>query len=347
MIEKQKIVIAIGGNAINREGEIGTIKEEFRNTRKALNGIIKVIKNGHDVILTHGNGPQAGKFLMRVEAGIGQHIPDRPLGVIVADTQGGIGYMIEQSLINRLKRAGIKKKVATLVTQVVVDKDDPQLKNPSKPVGPFYAESEAKNIIKQRSWAMKEDAGRGWRRVVASPIPLDIVEKDAIQLLYDNGYVVIAAGGGGIPVYYNDKGMLDGVDAVVDKDFASAVLANQIKAETLVIVTGVEKVSINFRQLNQEDLDIVTVSECKQHIKDKQFPAGSMLPKIEAAIRFIENGGKKVIITLPETINEGIKGLTGTHIVADHEKVELNKIPKIIKEELLGDSDTSIISDPA
>lgn len=315
-MSKGKVVVAIGGNAINREGEIGTVKEEFRNVRKALNGIVQILKNGYDVVLTHGNGPQAGKFLLRVEAGMEKSsLPDRPLGLIVADTQGGIGYMIEQSLQNRIAIEKLGKNVTTVLTQVLVDKDDPSIKSPSKPVGSFYTEEEAKLLMAERGWQMVEDANRGWRRVVPSPKPKEIVERAAIKTLIDAGFLVIACGGGGIPVFYDEKGLLEGIDCIIDKDYASAKLASEIGAETLLIATGVEKVSINFGKPNQEDLSEMTLAECRQHIADGQFPKGSMLPKIEAAMSFIENGGKRAIITLPETLNEAIDGITGTVIV--------------------------------
>lgn len=314
-MSNQRVVVAIGGNAINREGEIGTVKEEFRNVRKALNGIIHIIKNGYQVALTHGNGPQAGKHLLRVEAGIEKQLPDRPLGVIVADTQGGIGYMIEQSLHNRLMLESIPLHCVTVLTQIKVDPNDPSIQTPSKPIGLFYTEDEAKKLMAEREWIMVEDANRGWRRVVASPIPQDIIEKDAIAALMDAGFIVIAAGGGGIPVVADEHGLLEGMDAVIDKDFASALLGNQIGADTLLIATGVEKVAINFRTPQQRDLDQMTVAEAHQYISEKQFPAGSMLPKIKAAVQFIEGGGKEAIITLPETLSDALQGHTGTRIV--------------------------------
>ena len=314
-MSNKRVVVAIGGNAINREGEIGTVKEEFRNVRKALNGIMHIIKNGYQVALTHGNGPQAGKHLLRVEAGIEKQLPDRPLGIIVADTQGGIGYMIEQSLQNRLDLEKIQMHAVTVLTQIIVDPNDPSIHEPSKPIGLFYTEAESKILQAERGWVMVEDANRGWRRVVASPIPQDIVEKDAINTLMDAGFIVIAAGGGGIPVFRDQNGILEGMDAVIDKDFASALLANQIGADSLLIATGVEKVAINFRTPEHRDLDQMTVTEARQFIEENQFPKGSMLPKIKAAVQFIEGGGKEAIITLPETLSDALIGHTGTRIV--------------------------------
>ncbi len=315
-MSREKVVIALGGNAIIRHGEKGTVTEEFRNTRASLDGIIKVIKSGYDVVLTHGNGPQAGNMLLRTQAGIEQfNMPDRPLGVIVADTQGGMGYMIEQSLQNRLILDGIEKEVVTVLAQVVVDPEDPQMKNPSKPVGPFYKPEQAEALIKEQGWKMVEDAGRGWRRVVPSPIPQTVVEKNMIRKLVDAGAVVITVGGGGIPVYYEKNKTLEGVDAVIDKDYASAVLALEIGAKTLVISTGVEKVAVNYGKPDQKDLSEISITDCKKYMAEGQFPKGSMGPKIQAAINFLENGGEKVIITAPEMIEEALEGKTGTRIL--------------------------------
>jgi len=311
---KEKVVIALGGNAIIREGEEGNIHQQFKNTRSSLDGIIEVIKDDYNIVITHGNGPQAGNMLIRTEEGVKKEVPDRPLGVIVADTEGGMGYMIEQSLQNRLKSENIDKDVVTILSQVVVDPDDPQMKNPTKPVGPFYSKEKAEKYQKEKGWNIVEDAGRGHRRVVPSPIPQTVIEKNVIKKLVDEDIVVIAAGGGGIPVYFDKNNNLEGVDAVIDKDFASAVLALEIGAKILVISTGVEKVSINFGKENQKDLEKMSVDDCKKYLDEGHFPPGSMGPKIKAAIKFLTNGGDKVYITLPEKIEEALKGKTGTLI---------------------------------
>ncbi|HMA69817.1 MAG TPA: carbamate kinase [Candidatus Mcinerneyibacterium sp.] len=311
---KEKVVIALGGNAIIREGEEGNIHQQFKNTRSSLDGIIEVIKDDYNIVITHGNGPQAGNMLIRTEEGVKKEVPDRPLGVIVADTEGGMGYMIEQSLQNRLKSENIDKDVVTILSQVVVDPDDPQMKNPTKPVGPFYSKEKAEKYQKEKGWNIVEDAGRGYRRVVPSPIPQTVIEKNVIKKLVDEDIVVIAAGGGGIPVYFDKNNNLEGVDAVIDKDFASAVLALEIGAKILVISTGVEKVSINFGKENQKDLEKMSVDDCKKYLDEGHFPPGSMGPKIKAAIKFLNNGGEKVYITLPEKIEEALKGKTGTLI---------------------------------
>ena len=311
---KEKVVIALGGNAIIREGEEGNIHQQFKNTRSSLDGIIEVIKDDYNIVITHGNGPQAGNMLIRTEEGVKKGLPARPLGVIVADTEGGMGYMIEQSLQNRLKSENIDKDVVTILSQVVVDPDDPQMKNPTKPVGPFYSKEKAEKYQKEKGWNIVEDAGRGYRRVVPSPIPQTVIEKNVIKKLVDEDIVVIAAGGGGIPVYFDKNNNLEGVDAVIDKDFASAVLALEIGAKILVISTGVEKVSINFGKENQKDLEKMSVDDCKKYLDEGHFPPGSMGPKIKAAIKFLTNGGDKVYITLPEKIEEALKGKTGTLI---------------------------------
>ena len=311
---KEKVVIALGGNAIIREGEEGNIHQQFKNTRSSLDGIIEVIKDDYNIVITHGNGPQAGNMLIRTEEGVKKGLPARPLGVIVADTEGGMGYMIEQSLQNRLKSENIDKDVVTILSQVVVDPDDPQMKNPTKPVGPFYSKEKAEKYQKEKGWNIVEDAGRGHRRVVPSPIPQTVIEKNVIKKLVDEDIVVIAAGGGGIPVYFDKNNNLEGVDAVIDKDFASAVLALEIGAKILVISTGVEKVSINFGKENQKDLEKMSVDDCKKYLDEGHFPPGSMGPKIKAAIKFLTNGGDKVYITLPEKIEEALKGKTGTLI---------------------------------
>jgi carbamate kinase len=309
-------VIALGGNAITRPEKEDTIANQFANTRQSLDGIVELARDGYKLVISHGNGPQVGNAILRVELARGQ-APILPLGICVADTEGGMGYMIEQSLQNRLKRENIDRPVTTIISQVLVDFNDPQIKNPTKYIGQFYSEDEARQFEKERDWVMKKDANRGWRRVVASPRPLAVVEADTIKTLIDKGTIVIAVGGGGIPVYIDDKGNLEGVDAVVDKDFASAVLAREIRSEFLLILTSVDKVAINFGKPDQRFLDKMTVSEARQYMSDKHFPPGSMGPKIEAAIQFIEGGGREVIITSIENAGQALRGNVGTRIVPD------------------------------
>jgi carbamate kinase len=314
MIKKKKTaVVALGGNAITREGEKDTISRQFANTKESLAGIVGLIRDGYNLAITHGNGPQVGNAILRVELAK-DNATYLPLQICVADTEGGIGYMIEQCLQNRLREEGINRDVVTIVTQVVVDKNDPSIKNPTKFIGQFYSKEEAKSFAKKSGWVVKEDSKRGWRRVVASPVPLEIVEKKTVKKLVDIGTIAIAAGGGGVPVY-RENGELKGLDAVIDKDRASAVLAHDIGAELLLILTGVEKVALNFGTLLQRDLDKVTLKDLKEYLVEGHFPPGSMGPKIEAAIQFLESGGKEVIITSIEKAHESVKKKAGTRIV--------------------------------
>ncbi len=315
MHRKKTAVVALGGNAITKKGEEDTVARQFANTRESLRGIVELIKDGYNLAITHGNGPQVGNAVLRVEFARGK-APVLPLGICVADTEGGMGYMIEQSLSNRLKKEKIKREVVTIVTQVIVDKDDPSIKKPTKFIGQFYSKEEARRLAKQNGWVVKEDRGKQWRRVVPSPFPLEIVEKKTIKTLVRNGIIVISAGGGGIPVYVEDDGRLEGVDAVIDKDRASAVLARDIDAELLLILTEVEKVALHYGTLLQQDLDRLTVEEAIKYLAENHFPPGSMGPKIEAAIQFLESGGKEVIITsIPKAYDSVKKKNAGTRIV--------------------------------
>ena len=310
----KKAVLALGGNAIIQAGQKGTITEQFKNTRDSLGGVVELIKQGYQLAISHGNGPQVGNMLIQHNAGIQKDVAPLPLGVLVAATEGTMGYMIEQSLQNKLIKEGIKNRVITINSQVVVSEDDPSMQNPTKPVGPFYSESEAKALESEFGWHITEDAGRGWRQVVASPKPIDIIPADTIKQLVEDNQIVIACGGGGIPVVREDDGTLDGINAVIDKDFASALLAQKIGAEFLVILTGVDKVAINYGKPDQKELDSLTLAEAKKYYDEGQFPKGSMGPKILAAISFVENGGKKVIITSIERIVDAFAGKTGTII---------------------------------
>ncbi len=310
----KKIVLALGGNAIIQAGQKGTITEQFANTRESLNGIAKLIKEGYQIAISHGNGPQVGNMLIQQNAGIDRGVAPLPLGVLNAATEGTMGYMIDQSLQNILKNAGLEPEVAVILTQIVVDKNDPSMSNPSKPVGPFYTEEQAKDLQEAYGWSMTEDAGRGWRQVVPSPKPKDIIPAKAIQALMENGTIVISCGGGGIPVYVENNQTLEGVDAVIDKDFASALLANQIEADTLIILTGVEKVAINWGKPEMEELSTLNTEDAKRYHAEGHFPKGSMGPKILAAVDYLEKGGKRVIITSHEYLTEALEGKTGTII---------------------------------
>lgn len=313
-IMAKKAVLALGGNAIIQAGQKGDISQQFANTRESLGGIVELIEQGYKLAITHGNGPQVGNLLIQQLAGIEKNISPLPLGVLNAATEGTMGYMIEQSLQNRLMQHNIDRKVMTIVSQVRVDKNDPSIKDPSKPVGPFFTKEQADVYAKEYGWTMVEDAGRGYRQVVPSPKPIDIIQADIINKLVEEGNIVVACGGGGIPYYKTEEGMYEGLDAVIDKDFASALLALEIKADLLVILTGVEKVCINFGKENQEELSSMSVAECKKHYEDNQFPKGSMGPKILAAIDFIEKGGNEVLITAIENVVDAFAGKTGTRI---------------------------------
>lgn len=312
-LKKPTVVVALGGNAITKKGEEGNIHQQFANTRAALPAIMEFIRRDYRMVITHGNGPQVGNLFLMVEA-THDFIPELPLGVCVADTQGQMGYMIQQSLQNHLVWSGIQKSVVTLVTQVVVDKNDPSFEHPTKPIGKFYTEDEAKKIDEEKGYYMQEDSGRGWRIMVPSPKPLAVVEKDTILTLLENDIVVIAVGGGGIPVIEIEPGICEGVDVVIDKDLASAVVANDVDADQLVILTGVDHVCINYGKPNEKALDTLTVTEAKKLLDAGEFPAGSMGPKIEAAIKFIELGGREVLITSIERVGEALNGKTGTRI---------------------------------
>lgn len=310
----KKIVIALGGNAIIKKGQKGTISEQFDNTIESLQHILPLIKKSHKIILTHGNGPTVGHMMIRVEAGL-KHAPYIPLGLCVADSQGGLGYMIELCLHNILFKEKIKKKVITLITPVLVSEKDAAFKNPSKPIGPFYTKQQAEKMKKlHEDWVIKEDPGRGYRRVVPSPIPLEIINKEVIKKMIEEGYIVIAAGGGGIPVIHRKDGTLKGVPAVIDKDRTAAILARDIKADTLMILTAVDKVALNYGKEEQKDLDRMDIKEAKKYLKQGHFPPGSMGPKIEAAISFLEYGGKEVIICALEKAYEALQWKTGTRI---------------------------------
>jgi len=296
---KKIAVVALGGNALLRGNEIGTIQQQEKNTYDTCVNLIKLLRDDYNIVITHGNGPQVGNIMLRNEAGYNQYkIPKMPLDICVADSQGGIGYMIERQLQNLLNDLKIKKNVVTLVTQVLVDKNDPAFTNPTKPVGAFYLKEEADLLVRVNNFVFKEDSRkRGWRRVVPSPQPKDILNKKIIKELVKKGNIVIASGGGGIPVYRAEDKKLYGVDAVIDKDHASALLANEIGADAFFILTDVPNVYINFHKPNQEALDVITVDEAQKYFDEGQFSAGSMGPKILAAINFIRNGGKETIIT--------------------------------------------------
>ena len=315
MSEAKTAVVALGGNAITRNGTPDTIANQFRHTRESLRSVVDLVRQGWKLAVTHGNGPQVGNAILRVELTRGR-APELPLGICVADTEGGMGYMIEQSLQNALLLAGEKQQVVTLVTQVQVDEHDPAVQNPTKYIGQFYTESDARQLAATNGWTVREDPGRGWRRVVPSPRPLSIVESETIKNLVASGVIVICCGGGGIPVYRMRDGRLEGMDAVIDKDLASAVLAREIQADLLLILTGVEQVALDYASDHPTPLSVLSVRDAKQYLKEGQFPKGSMGPKITAALDFLKSGGKEVIITSIPRAMDAVHGKAGTRIAA-------------------------------
>ncbi len=300
MAGKKLAVVAFGGNALLRAGQKGTIDEQEANVYETCESLLSLITRGYDLVIGHGNGPQVGNILLQVNAGEKLYgIPGMPLDVCGAYSQGFIGYIIEQQFMNVLAKHGYKRNIVTLVTQVVVDKNDPAFNNPTKPIGPYYTEEEMK-LLKEKhpedSFA-KDPKGKGWRKVVASPKPVDINNKKIIEQLAREGNIVVTVGGGGIPVFYVETNKLQGIDAVIDKDLASSMLAIYINADEFYILTDVQKVCLNFNTPNEKKLDTITVSEAKQYLAEGHFTEGSMAPKIRAAINFVENGGKVCIIT--------------------------------------------------
>ncbi len=307
------VLLSLGGNAILPGRGAGTIGEQFRVTQASMTHVADLLEQGVRVILTHGNGPIVGNILVRNQMAR-DRIPPMPLDVCGADSQGGIGYMIQQTLQNILRERRIPRPVTTVVTQVVVDGNDSAFTHPTKPIGPFYTEEEARNLERLNGWTMAEDSGRGMRRVVPSPRPLRIVEESAIRALFEAGHVVIAAGGGGIPVR-EDGGALRGVEAVIDKDLTSVILALAVKVDTLINITAVDQVLLDYGKPTSRAVPLLTIDEARRYLDEGQFPEGSMGPKIRAAIRFLEAGGREVIITSPPGVRESLRGRAGTRII--------------------------------
>lgn len=307
-------VVAIGGNSLIKDKQHQTVRDQYIAAKETCDHIVSMINDGWNVAIGHGNGPQVGFILRRSELAA-HELHEIPLDVCGADTQGAIGYALQQNLYNEFREHGIDKQAVTVITQVEVLRDDPAFQNPSKPIGSFMDADKAKERQEKDGWDMVEDAGRGWRRVVASPIPARIVEEDSIKKLIDAGVVVITVGGGGIPVAADADGNLEGVAAVIDKDFASALLANAINADLFIISTAVEKVAINFGKPNQQWLDHMTLAEVKQYLAEgTHFAKGSMAPKMQAVVNYLENGGTEALITNPENLERAMAGETGTRI---------------------------------
>lgn len=312
-----KIVVALGGNALSKDGK-ATAADQLAVANETASELVKLITAGHTLAIVHGNGPQIGNIILHEEAINTEKTPTMPVDVAGAMSQGQIGYWLQNALRNQLEQLKIKKPIASIVTQVLVSKDDPAFKNPSKPIGPFYTEEEAKKLAKTRGITIKEDAGRGWRKVVPSPMPLSIIESDLIKIAIGNGAVIVAGGGGGIPVYYDQHGRLTGLEAVIDKDFAAEKLAETIDADILLILTAVDNVKINYKQPDEKALTELTVDDAFKLIAQGQFAAGSMLPKVEAGVSFVSGANKRVcIITSPEKASKAIEGKAGTRIIAN------------------------------
>ncbi len=312
----RSIVLALGGNAIIPARGAGTIEEQYRVAAKAMRQVAALVGSGAQVLLTHGNGPIVGNIMLRNEAAK-DLIPPMPLYICDADSQGGIGLMMQQVLANELTRNGTPRPIATVVTQVVVDPGDPAFGNPTKPIGPFYSSEEGPRVARERSWVVREDANRGYRRVVPSPAPKEVVEVEVIRSLLNAGVVVIAAGGGGVPVIRDADGMLRGIDAVVDKDLTSCTVAQALGFDTLIFVTGTEGVFVDYGKPEARPLDVVTLSEIRRYRDEGHFPAGSMGPKIAAAIAFLETGGGQVIVSSPDNLLQAFQGSSGTRITPD------------------------------
>ena len=316
MTERKLAVIAIGGNSLIKDKAHQTVKDQYLAVKETCKHIADMIEQGWDVAIGHGNGPQVGFILRRSEIAAkvaGMH--EVPLDVCGSDSQGAIGYALQQNLANEFRRRGMQKRAATVITQVVVDTKDPAFQNPSKPIGGFMEEEQAKERAAKEGWTVVDDSGRGWRRVVPSPLPQEIVELDAVRELLNAGIITITVGGGGIPVIRTEDGDIQGVAAVIDKDYASSLLARFINADLLLISTAVEKVYLNFGKPDQKEIDVMTLAEAKRYMEEGHFAKGSMLPKIRAIIWFLEGGGKEALITNPANIARALRGETGTRLI--------------------------------
>ena len=313
---KQKIaLIAFGGNALLPENQRGLQEEQMRNAQHAARLMVHIVRKGYQLIIVHGNGPQVGNLLIQMEEAVTK-IPPFSLDVCDAMTEGSMGFMLEKAVVNELRTRSIDKEVATLITEVVVDKEDPAFVNPTKPVGPFYTKYRAQALAKEKKWTMVEDAGRGYRKVVPSPKPIDVVSKRVIRDLVCAGRIVIAAGGGGIPIIINGRGLFEGVEAVIDKDYVASLIAREVKVDLFIILTGVERVFLDFGTPQARPIEALTVEQAQEYLAQGQFPRGSMGPKIEAAIEYIQAGGKEVLITSASHLKAALLNRSGTRIAA-------------------------------
>ncbi len=314
--KRRLALVAFGGNALLPEDQRGRQEEQVKNAEKAARMMAGIAAKGYDLIIVHGNGPQVGNLLIQQEEAVNR-IPPYSLDVCDAMTEGSMGYLLERALTNELRRLSLDRDVATLVSMVLVDKDDPAFAHPTKPVGPFYTEFRARELQRKKKWTMVEDAGRGWRKVVASPKPIDVTAKWVIKDLVASGRIVIAAGGGGIPVVLNGRGLYEGVEAVIDKDYASSLIAREVGVDLFIILTAIERVCADFGKPTQRELAEIRVGEAERMLEEGQFPAGSMGPKIRAAIEYIRAGGREVLITDAAHLKAALIGRSGTRIVPD------------------------------
>ena len=314
MSKRPIVVVAIGGNALVQEHQRGTFDEQLSNITQSVDALVGLLRQGYRLIVTHGNGPQVGNLYLQGEMACAE-VPAMPLDVYGAETQGQIGYIIELALGNRLQQLGMKEEIATIITRVEVDAADPNFTNPTKPVGPFYSKEVLDTKLREKSFSYVEDSGRGYRRVVASPKPKRILQDTVIRTLADAGTIVVAGGGGGIPVIRDAEGNYSGAEAVIDKDRTSALLASAVGADFLLILTGVPRIAVDFGKATQRFMDSMTIAEARKHMADGQFPAGSMGPKVEAAIEFVEHSNGAAIITTLEDAAAALAGTSGTRIV--------------------------------
>ncbi len=307
-------MVALGGHAFIGKGETGSISDHERNAAMICDRLMTLVERNYNLVITHGNGPQVGNRLLAAER-MRDEIPAWPLDVLVAETEGSLGYFLQQALLNTLRKRKVKRYVVTVITQVLVNKDDPAFKSPTKPIGPFMTREEAERRAAEQKWDVVEDSGRGWRRVVASPQPEKVIQHRMIREAVQQGHIVIACGGGGIPIHKDKNDDYEGIECVIDKDLTSAVLASQIGAELLIVLTAVPKVYLNFGKPDQFALGAVTMEEIEDHIAKKHFPAGSMGPKVQAIHEFLERGGKRGLITDPNHLRDALDGKAGTHFV--------------------------------
>jgi carbamate kinase len=314
LVKRRLALIAFGGNALLPENQRGIQEEQMKNAEKAAQLMVHIVRKGYELIIVHGNGPQVGNLLIQMEEAVTK-VPPYSLDLCDAMTEGSMGFMLERAITNELRRHSIDKEVITLVTQVLVDRNDPAFENPTKPVGPFYTKYRAHQLAREKKWTVIEDAGRGYRKVVPSPKPIDVVPKRIIRDLVQAGRIVVAAGGGGIPVILNNRGLFEGAEAVIDKDYAASLIAREANVDLFIILTGIEKVYINFGKPDQQELPVLTVDEAQKYLEEGQFPPGSMGPKIQAAIDYIRTGGREVLITKASHLKAALLKRSGTRII--------------------------------